>query len=142
LRIFLWRSQREGILSQTLPQPSLFVDTSEDAIRDTVRGLGGAKVVGPLIWRSKPPGRAERDLLDCMNPNNPRELSFDEILLIGRLGREAGIHLLAGFVNMELGYAPPIPIDPTDEKAELQRQYIASVEEQKRINARMERLAK
>jgi hypothetical protein len=116
-----------------LHQPALFVDTSEDAVRDTVRGLGGAKVVGPALWPAKKPDRAERDLLDCLNANNPRELSFDEIMLIGELGRDKGLHLIAGFVNMRLGYAPPVPVDPQDARAELQRQFIDAVDRVERL---------
>lgn len=111
-------------MNQPLSQPPLFVESSDDAIRDTVRSLGGAKVVGPKLWPAKKPDRAEKDLLDCLNQNNPRELSFDEILLIGEIGRAKGIHLIAGFVNFRLGYAPPVPIDPEDQIAELQRQFI------------------
>ena len=58
-----------------MDQPLLFVDTSDDAVRDTVRALGGAKVVGPLLWPTKKPDQAERNLLDCLNANNARELS-------------------------------------------------------------------
>lgn len=116
-----------------LIQPALFVDSSDDAVRDTVRGLGGAKAVGPLLWPAKKADRAEKDLLDCMNANNPRELSFDEIMLIGELGRDKGIHLIAGFVNMRLGYAPPVPVDPQDARAELQRQFIDAVGRAERL---------
>jgi hypothetical protein len=56
------------------------------------------------------------------------------------MGREKGVHLIAGFINLELGYAPPVPIDPDDQKAELQRRFIESVQEQKRIAARIESL--
>lgn len=116
-------------------QPALFVDNADDAVRDTVRGLGGSKKVGPLLWPSKKPDRAEKDLDDCLNRNNNRKLDFEEILLIGKLGRDKGIHLIAGFVNMDLGYAPPVPIDPSDQKAELQRQFHEDV-------ARLEAMAR
>jgi hypothetical protein len=106
-----------------MEQPPLFVDTSDDAVRDTVRALGGCKKVGPLLWPTKDPGRAEKDLDDCLNPNNRRKLEFDEILFIGELGRVKGIHLIAGFVNFRLGYAPPVPVDPADQQAELMRQF-------------------
>jgi hypothetical protein len=122
-------------------QPQLFVETSDDAVRDTVRALGGAKFVGPLLWPAKKQDRAERDLLDCLNPNNPRELSFDEILLIGELGRARGIHILAGFVNFRLGYAPPVPVDPEDQIAELQRQFIERADSLAALGATIKRIA-
>jgi hypothetical protein len=123
-------------MNSGLPQPSLFVDSSEDAVRDTVRALGGAKIVGPL-WPAKKPDRAEKDLLDCMNPNNVRELSFDEIMLVAELGREIGVHLVAGFVNLRLSYAPPVPIDPQDVQAELKRQFHADVDRLAKIAQRI-----
>ena len=123
-----------------MDQIPLIVDTANDAVRDTVRSLGGSKKIGPQLWPTKKPDRAEKDLDDCLNPNNDRKLSFEEILMIARLGRDKGIHLIAGFVCFDVGYAPPVPIDHEDERAELQRRYIQSVEEQKRITARMERL--
>jgi hypothetical protein len=120
-----------------MDQPQLFVDTSDDAVRDTVRALGGAKVVGPKLWPAKKPDQAERNLLDCLNPNNPRELSFDEILHIGELGRECGLHIIAGYVNFRLGYAPPVPVDPENVQAELKRQFHQDVERLARIAARI-----
>lgn len=123
-----------------LVQPQLFIESSDDAVRDTVRALGGAKVVGPVLWPVKKPDRAERDLLDCLNPNNPRELSFDEILLIGELGRTKGIHILAGFVNFRLGYAPPVPVDPEDQIAELQRQFIERADSLAALGASIKRM--
>lgn len=118
-------------------QVPLFVDTSNDAVRDTVRALGGPKVVAPQLWPSKKPDRAEKDLDDCLNPNNVRKLEFDEILYIGELGRARGIHLIAGFVNFRLGYAPPIPVDPEDEKAELQRQFHQDLDRLERLAHRL-----
>lgn len=120
-------------------QTPLFVDTADDAVRDTVRALGGPKKVGPLLWPAKKPDRAEKDLDDCLNRNNARKLDFEEILHIGRLGRDHGVHLIAGFVCFDLGYAPPQPVDPEDEKAELQRQFHADVDRLERIAKRIAR---
>jgi hypothetical protein len=124
-------------MKPSLVAPPLYVDTSIEALDFTVRALGGAKEIGPKLWPAKKPDRAEKDLLDCLNPNNARELSFDEIMLVGEWGREIGCHLVAAYVNFRLGYAPPIPVDPEDVQAELKRQFHQDVERLARIAARI-----
>lgn len=104
-------------------QFALIVDTINDAIRDTVRALGGSKMVGPQLWPTKKSERSEKDLDDCLNPNNPRKLDIDEILMIARLGRDKGIHLIATFVCRDIGYADPVPVNPEDQKTELMREF-------------------
>lgn len=116
-------------------QIPLIVDNANDAVRDTVRAIGGTKVVGPLLWPTKKPEAAERYLDDCLNPNRDHKLSLEEALAIAKLGREKGIHLIVGFCCDDVGYAPPVPVDPEDQKAELQRQFHEDV-------ARMETLVR
>lgn len=99
----------------------LIVDTINDAIRDTVRALGGAKIVAPMLWPKKAPEAAARYLDDCLNPNREHKLDIEEILLIAKKGREKGIHMIVGFINQDVAYAPPVPVDPADQKAEFQR---------------------
>jgi hypothetical protein len=57
-------------------------------------------------------------------PDRAQKLSGEEILHIARRGREAGCYLITAFINSDTGFAPPVPVDPADEKAELQRQFI------------------
>ncbi len=122
-----------------MEQIRLLVDSLNDAVRDTVRILG-VKEVAKELWPAKGTEAAARYLNDCLNPDRAHELSGPEILLIARRGKEAGCHLITSFINIDTGYAPPVPVDPQDEKAELQRRYIESVQEQKRIAARLERV--
>jgi hypothetical protein len=117
-----------------MDQPSLFVDTLNDAVRDTARSIG-LKRIAHELWPSKSEDEAARYLNDCLNPDRPQKLSGEEILVIARRGRDVGCHLITGFICMDTGYAPPQPVDPADEKAELQRQFHADVD-------RMERLVK
>lgn len=116
-------------------QIPLIVDNANDAVRDTVRALGGAKIIGPLLWPTKKPEAAERYLDDCLNPNREHKLSLEEALTIAKIGREKGIHLIVGFCCEDVGYAPPVPVDPEDQKAELQRNFIEGVD-------RLEKLAR
>ena len=60
--------------------------------------------------------------------------------LILRWANEAGYHLAMNWLTGECGYAPPQPLAPGDELAQLQREFIASVKSQQQLAARIERL--
>lgn len=122
--------------NQQLP---LLVDTLNDAIRDTARILGMKKIAKEL-WPAKGEEAAARYLNDCLNPERAQALSGEEILHIAKRGREAGCYLITAFINAETGFGPPVPIDPEDLKAALQREYIEAVKVHKRIADRLERL--
>lgn len=119
-------------------QFALLIDTINDAIRDTVRALG-PKTVAQALFPAKKPEAAERYLDDCLNPGREQKLSIDEILVIARMGREKGIHLIATYINRDVGYTDPMPVDPEDEKAELQRQFNENVSSLHKLAARIER---
>lgn len=122
-----------------MQQIPLVVDTLNDAVRDTCRAIGFNDIALEL-WPKKGALGAARYLNDCLNPERAHKLDGEEILYIAKRGREKGVHLIAGFICMEAGYAPPMPVEPDDTKAELQRRYIASVQEQKAIASRLERI--
>lgn len=115
-------------------QIPLIIDSLNDAIRDTARALG-VKRIAKELWPAKSEEEAARYLADCLNPDRPQKLSGEEIMVIARRGREVGCYLITAFINAQTGFAPPIPIDPEDERAELQRQFIDGVD-------RLERMAK
>lgn len=112
-----------------------------EALIDTVKALGGSKQVAPLLWPTKAPEAAQRVLLDCLNEDRPAHLTPDQVLFILRLARNRGIHIGMQSICGDLGYAEPVPIEPKDEAAELQRQYIEATRSMAAIAARMEKLA-
>lgn len=116
-----------------MEQLPLVVDTLNDAIRDTARILG-VKRIAKELWPSKGEEAAARYLNDCLNPDREQKLSGEEILHVARRGREVGCYLITSFICADTGFAPPMPIDPDNQRAELQRQFIEST-------ARLERLA-
>lgn len=103
------------------------MDSINDALIDAVKALGGSKQVGPLLWPEKTPDSAQRLLLACLNEDRNERLSPDHVMLIMKKAREKGHHGAFEFMAASLGYAPPVPIEPRDEMAELQRQFIAAV---------------
>lgn len=44
--------------------------------------------------------------------------------MILRMGHQAGCHAGMVFIARELGYADPVPVEPEDEVARLQRDFI------------------
>jgi hypothetical protein len=117
-------------MSQQFP---LIVDSLNDAIRDTARAIG-FKEIAKELWPKKSTEDAARYLNDCLNPDRAQKLDGEEILYIARRGRDVGCYLITMFICADTGFAPPTPIDPDDQRAELQRQFIEST-------ARLERLA-
>lgn len=120
-------------------QPSLFHETYEDALRDTVSALGGNKAVGVMLWPAMPADDAGKKLADTLNREKREKLSLGELQLIRRQARIAGVHILASYEMRDAGYADPLPITPEDEAAQLQREYIAAVKAMSALQSRMDR---
>lgn len=112
-----------------------------DALVDVVKALGGSKQVGPLLWPEKTPDAAQRLLLDCLNDDRPVHLKPDHVHFLLRLAHAKGVHSGFEFMAASLGYAPPVPVEPRDEVAELQRQFVAATQAMAELASRMERLA-
>jgi hypothetical protein len=121
-------------------QAPLFCESLTDAIRDVVRACGGTKVVGCKLWPEKTPDAAARLLADCLNDSRPERLTPDHLMLLARMGRERGCHSVMAYMLAELGYAPPVPVEPADEAAELQRKYVEATKALLKMAERIERL--
>lgn len=122
----------------TQPRLAIYEDET-DALRELVRELGGTKVVGAQLRPDLAPDRAGAWLKDCLNPERAERLQPSQLFLLLKLGHDRGVHGPCEFILGNVGYAVT-PIEPEDEKAALQRAYIESVNVQRRIVERMERL--
>lgn len=86
-----------------------FFEGPEDALREAVRGLGGPKRVGPMLWPDKTPDAAARLLQDCLNVSREEKLALSQVMLVLRAARDAGVHAPFQYIAGELGYdAKPI----------------------------------
>lgn len=117
------------------------MESLNQALVECVKAAGGSATVGPKLWPEKTREAAQRTLLDCLSEDRPAKLSPEQVLLILRLAREKGFHDGMNFIAADLGYGTPVPIEPKDEVAELQRQFIEAVAEQKRNTDRIEKVA-
>lgn len=108
-------------------QMPLIVETLDEAVQATVMALGGYKRVASELWPELAVDAAGRRLSDCLNPDRREHLSPQQLMLIRRKARQAGVHVLAVFEARDAGYQDPVPMEPEDERARLQRDYIAAV---------------
>lgn len=122
-------------------QEPLWHDSLEDAIRATVDAVGGPKHVASELWLSRKIDDGARYLHHCLDSDRPEKLSLGEILWIAKEGRGKGVHTVVSYLCSELGYAPPQPLQPEDEQAELQRQFIRAVEALETIQKQQQRIA-
>lgn len=106
-----------------ITQMELWFDSQRDAIHSTIQAMGGFKVVGSMLWPSRPVDQAGRDLSDCLRENTRRKLDVEELAMIRREARKQDIHTLAAWEMKDAGYAPPQPVKPEDEQAALMREF-------------------
>lgn len=119
-------------------QYALLHESITDALREVVQASGGPKKVGAMLWPELPIDQAAGKLRDCLNPDRREKLSPEQTVLLGRIGREAGCHALMVFMARECGYADPVPIEPEDEVARLQREFVEATKSLGALAARIE----
>lgn len=85
----------------------LFHDDFRDALRHTVKALGGYDAVGADLWPGKTRKAAGAWLSDCLNPERPAKLDLEELSHVLRMARERGIHTGMHQLAEETGYARP-----------------------------------
>ncbi|RIX74457.1 hypothetical protein D3H34_27380 [Acidovorax cavernicola] len=75
-----------------------------------------------------------------MNDDRAEKLSPEQLLLVLRLARQRGHHGGMNYIAGELGYGTPVPVEPRDEIADLQRQYIEAARSMARMADKIDRL--
>lgn len=119
--------------------PSLFVESIEEAIAEVARICGGRKGLAATMWPSLPVREAHNRFDACLNPERREQFHPNDLLFIARAGREAGCHSLMLFLAREAGYTDPQPMEPEDERAKLQREFVQAQKSMAQLAARMER---
>lgn len=124
---------------QMSDQIPLFVEDYNEAIRAAVQALGGFKRVGSELKPDLAVDAAGRWLADCINPDKREVLPPSALAYIRRKARETGCHVLAAYEAQDAGYAPPVAIEPEDERAALQREFVQQSKNLQSLFARMDR---
>lgn len=122
-------------------QEELFHEDFNGALGHVISALGGNKRVGAELWPSLTADAAGKKVSNCLNTEHAQQFHPQDILWILKQARQAGVHSAMAYIAGECGYSLPQPLEPLDEAAELQRQFIQSVEAQQRLLKRLERLS-
>lgn len=123
-----------------MEQEALFHERIEDAV-GAVADVLGRKRIACELWPDKTPRDAHNLLDACLNPERRERLTPSQLMFIARNGRESDLHAIVTFIARELGYEDPKPVEPEDEKARLQREYIEAAKRMARIAERVESLS-
>lgn len=121
-------------------QDSLFCEDLRDALRDTVKACGGLKAVGHALRPTMAIDAAAGWLRKALTAGERERLDLDDLQFLLRLGREKGCHVGMRQLNREAGYTDPTPLDPEDERAALQREWIESVRRMEALARRIENI--
>jgi hypothetical protein len=105
-------------------QMSLIHETLNDALREVIQAAGGPKKVGAEMFPEKTIDEAAGRIRDCLNVDRREVFNPDQVMYLLRLGRRVGCHAAISYMNHDAGYADPLPVEPEDEVARLQRDYI------------------
>lgn len=120
-------------------QPALFHESISDALRELVASLGGTKAVGARMRPELPADHAGRWLNDCLNDSRREHMTPEQLMWLLTEGRRTGIHGAITWIATECGYSAPQPVEPEDERAQLQREYIEAAKSMARLAAKIER---
>lgn len=120
-------------------QPALFHESLNDVLREQVAALGGTKSVGSRMRPELPADHAGRWLNDCLNPDRREHLTPEQVMWLLIEGRKIGVHSAITWMATESGYSAPLPVEPEDERAALQREYIEAAKTMQRLAERIER---
>ena len=125
---------------ESVSQGRLFFESIEEALDHVVQVMGGRKKTAGRLWPHKPIREAHNHLDACLNPERRERLAPHEVLLLLRWAHDAECHEAMSYLAGEAGYSAA-PVDPKDEVASLQREFIAAAKRQEQIVARIERLS-
>lgn len=120
-------------------QNELFHEDIYEALRTDILALGGTKKVGLLLWPEKKL-KAGDHLNNCLNSTRNEKLDAEQILLIKSEAKKAGSFATVFFECDEIGMTRPSPIEPEDQKAALQREFISTVEGLNTLAGKLEKL--
>ena len=115
-------------------------DDIYDALRLTIKALGGCASVGKRLRPEMSSDKAESWLSDATNRNRAQMLSPERVLLVAKWGREIGCHALIDFILDDAGYEPTKPKVLAEQLASLQARALAAKQEAENTAADMQTL--
>ena len=98
-----------------------------EVLIECTKAAGGSKLVGCKLFPDLLVDQAQRKLLDCLNDERPHRLTPDQVLLVAGMARSNGCHAFMAHCAGRLHYQAPVPREPHEELAELQRSFVAAM---------------
>jgi len=114
----------------------------DEALNAAIVALGGHKKVGCMLRPElgAKPDLAGQWLRDCLNAERRERLNPGQMILLLKLAKEDGYHAAKHWLDSELGYEPGRPLDPRDESARLQREFVEAGRRMEKLADRIEKL--
>jgi hypothetical protein len=125
-----------------MTQEPLFFEDIYEAIRTDVMAMGGFKRVGAMLWPEKMADKAGEHLNNCLNRTRQEKLDPEQVLFIKREAKKRGSYATLFYEADDVGMTRGQPIEPEDERAKLQRQFIESTRLLEQMVGRMQSLSK
>ncbi len=122
-----------------MTQQPLFCEDIYEALRNIGQAYGGSKKIGALLWQSLPIDKAGEKWANCLSRTRAEKLDPEEVIAVLKIGRQIGCHMGAHYIAEQCGYRFEA-VEPEDERAALQRQFIKAVQDLKTIETKMEKL--
>lgn len=122
-----------------MDQAALFHDNENDALATDIMVIGGYKKTAGMLWPSMKIDSAYARLKNCLRDDKSEKLDFCEIIQIVLWARDYNSFATINYITDSTGFERAAPRKPEDAKAELQRQFIESVQFQKQLLDRIER---
>lgn len=115
-------------------QTDLWDDSILDALGSAVRAAGGPGTVAKKLWPAIEESSRTARLRACLNPDHAQKLDPEELVLIGKLARNAGNSSLMNFLARMWEYEEPKALSPADAKKLAKKtRRLALLEELKRL---------
>lgn len=111
-----------------------------EVLIECVKAAGGSKLVGSKLFPDLLIDQAQRKLLDCLNDDRPHRLTPDQVLLVAGMARANGCHAFMAHCTARLNYQAPVPREPAEELADLQRSFVAAMAQLPALAAQIQAL--
>lgn len=125
--------------SQKTVQKRLFHDSPEDAATTDILACGGWKEVGHALRPDLTPQNAAAWARCCCNPDRAERFNPGQWILIKLMAKRNNSFAIVEYENQTLGCETKW-LDPENEREQLQREFIDSVQLQRKLLERLEQL--
>lgn len=118
-------------------QEALFHDDITDALAADIIAAGGYKRMAVELWPALKMETAYARLKASLNPDKNEKLGPDEVMLVMREARKHGALATLTYMCRDANCADPVAIEPEDERARLQREYVEAVRQLERLTKKI-----